>query len=264
MFFFPSFLMTDEERKARAKWTKEEKERRLPLCVPWDPKVKWEPELNIKADSYPVRHLFEGVAASSARVDALQESQFVDSPDGNWRYCVKLIPRGEKLDTWYGSKTGSVLFDGPVHIPAVHQKQRDEWEKNPWMSLTPGEIISMRGGLRRAKGRTIVAGLGLGHLLIDVSMRKQVTSLVLVEKSQQLVDWVLPRVKPFMRSGLEVEVVIGDAMKEMPKLSADVALVDIFDTYGNNDWERDQLRRECKNIGYIWVWGAAVTNGDGW
>ena len=157
-----------------------------------------------------------------------------------------------------------MLFDGPVHIPAIHQKRHSEWEKNPWMSLTPAEIISMRGGLRRAKGRTIVAGLGLGHLLIDVSLRKQVTSLVLVEKSQQLVDWILPRVKPFMRSGLEVEVVIGDAMKEMPKLSADVALVDIFDTYGNNDCERDQLRRECKNIGYIWVWGAAVTNGDGW
>ncbi len=88
------------------------------------------------------------------------------------------------------------MWDGPVSIPALHERlsyNKDHWDQVPWMSLTPMEMMTMRHGTKRARGRVIVAGLGLGHQLIEVSKRKQVKEIVLVEKSQELVDWILPR-----------------------------------------------------------------------
>ena len=50
----------------------------------------------------------------------------------------------------------------------------------------------------------------------------------------------------------------------MPKLTADVALVDIFRGYGNNDCEHRGLVHTCKNIKKIWSWGTAKISGGLW
>ena len=81
------------------------------------------------------------------------------------------------------------------------------------------------------------------------------TKLTLVEKSQDLVDWLYPRIKPHL--GMEVEVIVGDAWHVLLNMEADVALVDIFENSGGNDWEQSKLRRLCLGIKYIWCWGTA-------
>ena len=50
--------------------------------------------------------------------------------------------------------------------------------------------------------------LGLGHQLIEVSKRLQVKRIVLVELDQELVDWILPVIRPHVKKPLEV--VVGD------------------------------------------------------
>jgi spermidine synthase len=110
-----------------------------------------------------------------------------------------------------------------------------------------------------------VAGLGLGHQLLDVLRRKKVTQVTLVEKSQELAEWILPRLRSAYPnidwSKLAVE--IGDAYKVIPKLTADVCLLDIFPDYGGNSYGAFKL--ECcfrdagrpDSIPRIWAWGSA-------
>jgi hypothetical protein len=253
-----------EQERARDKRRLKEAE-----FVPWDNKIKWQPELNIQAKTYHPLQLFKlNPCVSLQRVRKPKRGEFVDSPEGNWRYVHSLLKKGQKLSTWYGSKIGDIMFDGDVVIPSIFKKDEyQEWNVDaPWMSISPAEIISLRGGTRRAKGDVIVAGLGLGHQLMEVAARKKVKSITLVEIDQELVDWLVPVIEPIVtkRFNKPLKVIVGNAYKVMPKLTADVALVDIFKDYGNNDWEQRDLRNTCPNIKYIWCWGVAAISGGYW
>lgn len=240
---------------------------RLKHCVPWSPAIKWEHKLNIVGDTYEVLELFPGVTASDAPVDELHRGQYVDSPGGRFRYCVRLHRRGVPMLTWWGAEVGTVVFDSDVIIPALYQAREDPgpgetpWNEAPWMSITPGEIMTLRPGTRMAKGKVIIAGLGLGHQLIEVSKRLQVKRIVVVEIDQELVDWILPVIKPHVRK--PVEVVVGDAFVEIPKLTGDIALVDTFPGYGDGFKVVQQLARNSPGIKKFWGWGTSEMTGLG-
>lgn len=261
MLMFPEFLMDPAQLAARERQRAAYVQARCSRAVPWDENLKWSPELNLLAHTYSVRSLFDVPAASNNDPNLAPPDEVAVSPCGRWLYMDKVLPKGGQLHCVQGSKRGTVLFDGPVKIPALHEARPTGcWDQSPWMSLTPQELITLRPGTKRAKGRTIVAGLGLGHQLIEVSRRKHVTSLVLVERDRSLVDWLLPKVEPHLgRPRNDIEVVVGDAYVELPKLGpADVALLDIFPRYGNNSPGRDEVRRTCPEIKFVWAWGAAA------
>jgi hypothetical protein len=253
--------LTQEQQRALA----DEYRERLSACVPWSPAAKWEPKLNIQGDTYQVLELFPGVVATDADVDALLPGQFVDSPGGRFRYCVRLHKRGQPLLTWWGAEVGTVIFDSDVIIPALYQaREPDEpgtrrWNDAPWMSLTPAEIMTLRPGTRLAKGKVVIAGLGLGHQLIEVTKRLQVKRVVVVELDQELVDWMMPALKPHLRK--PVEVIVGDAYDVIPKLSADVALIDIFPGYGDGFKRVAELARRSPGIKRFWGWGTSEMTG---
>lgn len=261
-------LLNPEFAERMRKQRKEQNKRRLETAefVDWHPKIKWQPELNIRAESYKPIRLFNVKPMELVSPNKAEPDMYADSPTSEWRYMNNILPTGTPLQTWNGSKIGNVMFDGPVVIPVIYQRCRLNKEKGnlwfnrddgPWMSLTIAEVMSMRGGTRRAKGDVIVAGLGLGHQLIEVSKREKVRSLTLVERNQELVDWLLPAIEPHLGRKLD-DVVVGNAYEELPKMKADVALVDIFKHYGNNLDDVNYLRDKCKEIDYIWGWGTAT------
>lgn len=267
MFGIPDLFLDPGLRKQIAAARKRECERRLKECVPWDPKMKWQEELNLIADTYEVLELFPDLCSSEPyQINRVTDEQHIDSPDGRWRYVVHKLARGARLSTVYGSKQGSVLFDGPVRVPALFTRSRvwpDRFDDNPYMSLTPMEMFTLRGGTRRAKGDVILAGLGLGHQLIEVSKRvKQVKRLRIIEIDKVLVDWLWPHIEPHL--AMPVEVIVGNAYKLIPEMAADVVLLDTFSGYGSNHYERDDLRRACPRdkIGFIWAWGSSDLRGD--
>lgn len=240
--------------------------RRLTQCVPWNPAMKWQPQLNLQGATYGIRELFPTVGASLDPVHALAEGLYVDSPGGSFRYCVRVQPRGRPLLTWWGSQVGTVIFDAPVGIPALFQARPgrapddpERWNEHPWMSLTPGEYLTLRPGTRMARGHTIVAGLGLAHQLIEVTRRLQVKRVTLVELSQELVDWLMPVVTPLLRK--PVDVIVGDAYEVIPQLRADVALVDIFPGYGNAQAQVAELAARSPGIKKFWGWGTSEMSG---
>ncbi len=124
------------------------------------------------------------------------------------------------------------------------------------MSLTPMEMITLRPGIKLAKGEVVIGGLGLGYQLVEVSKRKQVKKITLVEIDQGIVDNILPRLLPMLDHPVD-EGIVGSVYDVMPTLKADVALIDVFKTYGNNEYKQYRLRETCKNIGNIWCWGTA-------
>jgi hypothetical protein len=247
--------LTPEQRRARDEARALRVEERLATAVPWTARTGWRRELTITADSYRPRRLFDVQPLRGRPSDATPECVASD-PSGRWSYVERVLPRGAALPIMSGRKRGDVMFDGDVSLPALFETGRRGWNDGPWMSLTPMEIISLRPGTSKAKGRVVVAGLGLGHQLIEVSLRRQVTSLVLIERDASLVEWLMPRLAPHL--GMPVEIVVDDVWKALPTMSADVALLDTFPGYGGNAWERDRMRAKCAGrIGHIWAWGAA-------
>lgn len=222
----------------------------------WTPNIKFKKELYINADSYNkfIYHLF------NVKPTRVVSPNFCNKDEkfvfGDWLYCEKILPKGAKLSTIYGNKKGFVSFDNEIIIPCLHKYEKfmRRWNYDPYMSLTPLEFITLRAGIRAAKGKVIIAGLGLGYQLIEISKKPSVNNIVLIEKDAKLVEHVLPKVKLLMCKEIS-EVIIGDAYKVLSELSADVAVIDIFKSYGEAFWLKESLTKKCKNINKIWCWG---------
>lgn len=227
----------------------------------WDPEhTRWEKFLALRAISYHVRDLFPEVKRNTlAPSKGLQNPEtYIESPQGAFRYMVNIIPEAGELETVYAGRAGHVAFDGPVETPALYERGVNGlFTSKPWMSLTPMEIMTMRPGTRRAHGRVIIAGLGLGHQLIEVSQRRRVKEITLVEISRELVDWLWPRIAKFL-GPVPVQLVVGDAAEVIPNIAhADVALIDTFKGYGGN------YVKYPVPADFVWCWGAPEMKGDG-
>lgn len=233
-------------------------EARLAGAVPWTDTTRWQRELTIKASTYVAPSLFDVKPLPGPSLRGAKPGSLVLSPSGRWAYCEKRLPRGSALDIYRGRSRGDVMFDGPVILPALHERwpsnTNDGWRPVPWMSITPMEILTLRAGTRLARGHVVVAGLGLGYQLAEVARRPKVTRVTLVERDPELVEWLMPRLTP--RLGRPVDVIVDDAYAVLPKLAADVALVDIFAGYGCNGMEAAKLRNDCRAIKKLWAWGA--------
>jgi hypothetical protein len=232
--------------------------RRLGSCVPWTRNIKWQKEMNIVGASYTPLKLFPEIPPTLAEPAELREGEYIDSPGGSFRYAVRLHQRGRRLLTWWGPDLGDVIFDQDIEIPILFERKQEEvggWNKFPWMSLTPGEILTLRVGTKLAKGKVVIGGLGLAHQLMEVGKRRAVTEIVVVERSHELCDLILPRALPLIEK--KVTVLIGDAFKVIPTLEADVALIDVYPNYGCNHEATRTLAKKCKKIKKVWGWGTS-------
>lgn len=209
---------------------------------PWSPDMPFELDLGIDGDSYQrwvnSRMLFPNVVPSLLGDDFRAY--------GSFKYRHRQLPRGEFLRTFCGRRLGRVCFSTPVSVPVLDEGGRT------WMSLTPAEVFSLRAGTKLARGRVIIGGLGLGHQLIEVTHKRSVREVVVVEKERALLTWLWPRIQEHCGKA-PVEVVEGAAEKVIPTMEADVALVDIEPSYGYNTFPR------CPNVGRLWVWGSSPT-----
>jgi spermidine synthase len=96
----------------------------------------------------------------------------------------------------------------------------------------------------------------MGYQLEQVCKKRSVKKVTLIEKDQEIVDWIFPRLD---LNDKEVDVIIGDAEELLLDMTADVALIDIYKGYGGNgDGVVDRIRRSKDGeIGKVWVWGSA-------
>jgi hypothetical protein len=185
-----------------------------------DQLISVEREFPTKAPKYEVwnedstpfrRHL--RLDASTYKSDAVFETapapwkeggDFVVSPSASFAYQNRVVPKGVGLRL-YGREQGEVVWNGDVAIPTLIDLSRHCHTGEPfvadtlveyrvkwgavWMSLTPMEMMTQRGGVKMASGTVVIGGLGLGWLLKKVCEKPEVERVIVVEKSRELLDW---------------------------------------------------------------------------
>lgn len=175
---------------------------------------------------------------------------------GKWRYKHKVWPKGKALNLCQGTRRGRVWFDDEVVIPVVSEKVREEWET--WMSYTPQEVMTQRRGLKMARGKVFIGGLGMGWLANRVAARKQVTEVVVVEREADVIELARPAC-----TSPKVHVVKGDAWEEARRHGDDWTF--LFDTFLSYGWNDDDPKvrefRKARPDARTWCWGGGAGPG---
>lgn len=102
-----------------------------------------------------------------------------------------------------------------------------------YMLITPHEINTMREPIKRAKGRVLALGLGLGYYPYMVSLKEDVKEVVVVENDKSLIDLFTEKILPLMKTD-KIKIVYADAFdyleKVAPKENFDSVFFDIYHT----------------------------------
>ena len=106
-----------------------------------------------------------------------------------------------------------------------------------WMSDTEIEVKQMKEAVEdvKAKGKGLVGGLGLGVVIEFLGEIPGVTTIDIVDNSQETVDLVLPHLKWRAKCNLIVEDIF-DFMKNLKKWDYDFAILDTWQGIGKETW----------------------------
>lgn len=145
-------------------------------------------------------------------------------------------------------------FDSEINIPILADKE----QMSVWMSLTPNEVLTQRGQIKRAKGNVGMAGLGLGWAARRVLERKKVDHLTVVERDLDVIKTFGTPLKE--EYGDKLTLVCGDAY-EQDWMPYDVSLWDIWADYGGVAWDRkfEKISKDLELAGKTCVyWGSTI------
>jgi hypothetical protein len=219
--------------------------------------------LYLDAATYRVDPIFD-IPASDPR-----SGDYLVSPQGNFAYRNAILPKETPLELFFGKRFGLVFWNGNVVLPKLVDMNRQANTGSPfeandseyvratwgavWMSITPAEIISQRSAVRKATGKIVIGGLGLGWMLRKVCEKDSVEEVVVVEKSQELLDWYgydLCRKYPKVK-----DVICNDIYAEVDRHSDHIFLLDIWPTFrgASKDKRLKTCRRRLKKR--LWAWG---------
>lgn len=225
------------------------REEMLRYAKPWsllDTKVK--NPLVLQASTYRPTQLFPD--CPKAYFGTGSEDVCVYSPQRTFAYANRVLPKAYPLRLQQNTKKGEVFFDDDVVIPTLYKADRP---MDVWMSLAPQELITLRPGLRKAKGKVVVGGLGLGWLLTEICNKDIVGDVILVEKDKELMDWYghelcrkLPKIS---------DVIVGDVYDVIGKFTKKPRyILDLWKGYGAARGD-GRLQAAKKWVPNIWAWG---------
>ncbi|MDB4490104.1 hypothetical protein N9045_01170 [bacterium] len=162
-----------------------------------------------------------------------------------------------KLQLFKGGDTiAYCAFDGHVNIPIIGTQSTNDSAIEPWMSLTPNEVLTQRGQVRRAKGKVGLAGLGMGWAARRILERKQVKHLTIIEQDLDIIKLFGTPLKEQFQDKLTL--ICGDAY-EQDWQQFDVSIWDIWERF--NDCSLDKkflpIHRQLEQNGKTCVyWGS--------
>lgn len=123
------------------------------------------------------------------------------------------------------------FFDKPFYYPAVYENKR------LWMSLTPNEINTMKIPIANAKGKVITFGLGLGYYAFHVSNKKDVTSITIIEKDENVIKLFKEYLLPQFKNKDKIKIIKDDAYhyleNNFKQEKYDYCFVDIYHDAGD-------------------------------
>lgn len=218
----------------------------------------------------------EVMAALNEPVDA----RVLRSPSGTLALVKRVLPAftplklhfvlNDKAEGFTGNVrldrvTGEVYFTDPVEIPVLFEREDKGWTL--WMSHTPNEVLSQLGHVKKAAAmaaaakrekrpfHVVIGGLGIGWMLTQIANLPGVTQITLIDKNAELADFILPKLCGSVPKRVKVDVRIGDLFASTAGLEhADLAIIDIWPTYGDVTRDYDRLRGAWPSMP-IEVWG---------
>jgi hypothetical protein len=82
-----------------------------------------------------------------------------------------------------------------------------------WMSLTPHEINTMREDVKRAQGKVVTFGLGLGYYALLASLKDDVSSVDVIELDSNIITLFDKYILPQFPTKEKIHVIQADAFK---------------------------------------------------
>lgn len=153
--------------------------------------------------------------------------------------------------------------DGDLMMPVITEHTWADTEVV--MSLTPMEVKTLRGCHKLCRGKVLVGGLGLGHSAMAVAARKNVTGVVVVERTKHLCDTIGRHLEKVTNG--KIKVIRADVWHylgitredaEVNTHGFDTLFIDIWNGYGGNKdyWQFKRLDQACRDAGKRAVaWG---------
>lgn len=123
-------------------------------------------------------------------------------------------------------------FKEPVLYPIIANKN----EAGVWMSVTPNEILTMQEPIKRATGKVLTLGLGLGYFAYHVHLKEDVESVTIIEREQAIIDLFETYILPQFKMPEKIHIIKADAVKYLNHLQDgefDYCFADIWQ--GNED-----------------------------
>jgi hypothetical protein len=126
------------------------------------------------------------------------------------------------------------------------------------MSDTNAERCSNYDALSEARGRMLIAGLGLGYVLVPILRKPEVTHVTVVELEPDVVDLVEPAVRAHVPEARDkLAVVVGDIFTWTPPEIYDTIYFDIWaDICTDNLADITRLKRRFarRHRGWMGAW----------
>ena len=113
------------------------------------------------------------------------------------------IPLHNMRTALFGQKGGHVSYDHPTRWHNLVEE-----DHGLWMTDLPIEQRQHDEESKTARGHVLVGGLGLGYIVAALSARKQVKSITVVERSEDVIKLVQPHLRLFR--DIPVDVVNAD------------------------------------------------------
>lgn len=181
----------------------------------------------------------------------LHMPDYLDGRVGRW----KLIRGGFSLDRGYYSGLWGV--SGMPVLLRDADGDGQTWET--WMSLSPHEIESQELGCRYAQGHTVVMGLGMGWVAVNMALSPKVDRVTVIERDPEVIDLfkqsqALDGLPPEIAG--KVRIILADALEWRPDAPVDFLYADIWQ-HLEEPQTLDDVRRMQENVqaGQIYFWG---------
>lgn len=105
-----------------------------------------------------------------------------------------------------------------------------------WMSDTDMERRTNRAVVRQARGDVLIAGLGLGLIVLPIALKPEVISVTIVERSQDVIELIYPTLREHL-DPRKICIVDADIMQWRPARGVlyDVIYFDIWQGIGTDN-----------------------------
>lgn len=161
---------------------------------------------------------------------------------GDWEIRKWKLPSDKIAGYW----THSTPVDPDGNWVLV-KHSNDGGDPQVWMSLTPMELESQGYHARLAKGNVLVAGLGMGVLVYNLLLNREVEQVTVVEQSDEVIQmfhkqaarW--PRVVSAMKMS-RLLISHNSAFTPVFFEPIDLLIADIWQQLGTDQAEPDTLR----------------------